>query len=151
MSAIRFLTALLLAGAAFAASAQMYRWTDDKGKVHYTSTPPPAGAKNVQKKGSAGAAEESSAPALPYSVQKAQTDFPVTLYTTPGCEGCDAARKRLNCRGLPFKEVVLNQVDQLAQLKAVAGSHSVPTIVVGRTVQHGLEEGSYNRLLDEAG
>lgn len=27
------------------ASAQMYRWVDGDGKVHYSNTPPPAGAK----------------------------------------------------------------------------------------------------------
>jgi len=69
MNAMRPLIALLLCAAAFAASAQMYRWTDDKGRVHFTSTPPPAGAKNVQKKDTGGAAAESGAPALPFAVQ----------------------------------------------------------------------------------
>ena len=94
MNAMRPLIALLLCAAAFAASAQMYRWTDDKGRVHFTSTPPPAGAKNEQKKDSGGAAAEGGAPALPFAVQQAQKDFPITLYTTPGCEGCYAARRR---------------------------------------------------------
>jgi len=29
-----------------AANAEMYRWVDEKGKVHYTDTPPPANIKN---------------------------------------------------------------------------------------------------------
>jgi hypothetical protein len=29
-----------------AATAQMYRWVDKDGRVHYTSTPPPAGTKS---------------------------------------------------------------------------------------------------------
>ncbi len=150
MNAMRPLIALLLCAAAFAASAQMYRWTDEKGRVHFTSTPPPAGAKNVQKKGS-GAAAESSAPALPFAVQQAQRDFPITLYTTPGCEGCDAARKLLNGRGLPFKEVSVTENEQIEELKAATGANSVPTMIVGRSVQKGFEEGVYNRTLDAAG
>jgi uncharacterized protein DUF4124 len=47
---MRIFIAAVLALAAFAASAQMYRWTDASGRVHYTSTPPPPGAKEVQKK-----------------------------------------------------------------------------------------------------
>jgi hypothetical protein len=37
--------AVMLAFAA-AASAQMYRWVDKDGRVHYTSTPPPPGVKS---------------------------------------------------------------------------------------------------------
>jgi len=36
--------AVMLAFAAMA-SAQMYRWVDKDGRVHYTATPPPPGAK----------------------------------------------------------------------------------------------------------
>jgi glutaredoxin len=151
MNAMRPLIALLLCAAAFAASAQLYRWTDDKGRVHFTSTPPPAGAKNVQKKDAGGAAAESSAPALPFAVQQAQKDFPITLYTTPGCEGCDAARKLLNGRGLPFKEVSVTENEQIEALKAATGANSVPTMIVGRSVQKGFEAGIYNRTLDAAG
>jgi len=37
--------AVMLAFAA-AASAQMYRWVDENGRVHYTATPPPAGVQS---------------------------------------------------------------------------------------------------------
>lgn len=147
----RLLTAVLLCAAAFAASAQMYRWTDEKGRVHFSSTPPPAGAKGVQKKDAPGAAAGAPAAALPFAVQQAQKDFPITLYTTPGCEGCDAARKLLNDRGLPFKEVSVTEDAQIEELKAAAGANSVPTMIVGRSAQRGFEDGAYNRTLDAAG
>src|SRR5204863_7062656 len=50
ISAMRLALAALLLGCAATAAAQLYRWTDDKGKVHFGDTPPPAGARNVQKK-----------------------------------------------------------------------------------------------------
>ena len=37
--------ALLLVGAATSASAQVYRWVDEKGRVNYSNATPPAGAK----------------------------------------------------------------------------------------------------------
>ena len=37
--------ALLLLGAAATASAQVYRWVDEKGRVHYSNAAPPAGVK----------------------------------------------------------------------------------------------------------
>ena len=36
--------ALLLVGAATSASAQVYRWVDEKGRVNYSNATPPAGA-----------------------------------------------------------------------------------------------------------
>lgn len=151
MNVTRLLTALLLCAVAFSAAAQTYRWTDEKGRVHFSSTPPPPGTKGVQKKAAAAEAADPGAAELPFSVQQAQKNFPVTLYTTPGCDGCDAARKLLNGRSVPFKEVSVTEDAQIEELKAAAGANSVPTMIVGRTVQKGFEEGVYNRALDAAG
>jgi hypothetical protein len=52
---MRSFFALSLLAFALATQAQLYRWTDENGKAHYTDMPPPANATNVQKKSSAGA------------------------------------------------------------------------------------------------
>jgi glutaredoxin len=148
--AILFLA--VLACACTATAQQLYRWTDDKGRVHVTDTPPPAGAKDVRKQGATGAASGAqSATSEPYALQVARKNFPVTLYTTPGCEACTEARKLLNARGVPFKEFSVNNEKQLEELKSAIGSNSVPSIVVGSTVQKGFEEAIYHRILDAAG
>ena len=151
---MRALIALMLISAALPATAQMYRWTDESGKTHFTDTPPPPSAKDVQKKrGSVpggGDGEGTSAP-LPFVVQQAARDFPVTLYTTEGCEGCGEARKFLNTRGVPFREISVASEAQLAELKKAVGSNSVPSLLVGPTVVKGFEAGQYNRALDDAG
>ena len=41
---LRALLLGILLAASTAASAQLYRWVDKDGRVHYTATPPPAGA-----------------------------------------------------------------------------------------------------------
>ena len=97
--------AVLLSAAAFAALAQqLYRWTDEKGRVHITDTPPPASARRR--------AEGKAAPATSpnrsrvFELSQAVRNFPVTLYTAPTCkESCVAARALLNKRGVPFTEV----------------------------------------------
>ena len=43
---MRFLLLLLILAAA-PASAQVYRWVDAKGTVHYSNSPPPAGVKST--------------------------------------------------------------------------------------------------------
>lgn len=145
----RFAAGLMLAVVAFNASAQLYRWTDEKGRVNITDTPPPASAKNVQKKKpAAGTVVESQ---QPYELTQAAKDFPVTLYTSPNCkEGCDAARAALNRRSVPFKEVQVWDEATNGELKRVSGGNDVPTLVVGRSVHRGFEQGAYDALLDSA-
>lgn len=131
------------------AAAQLYRWTDEQGRVHITDTPPPPSAINVQKKEpAAGAAVEAQ---MPFELAQAVKDFPVTLYTSPSCkEPCAAARAVLNKRGVPFKEVQVWEEESNAELKRVSGANEVPTLLVGRSVHRGFEQGAYEALLDSA-
>src|SRR3990172_6745177 len=107
--------AVVLGLIAFAASAQLYRWTDEQGRVHVTDTPPPASARNVQKKAApAGSAIQPPPPSqppppagsamrapAPYELAQAVKDFPVTLYTAPSCKApCAGARDALDKRGV---------------------------------------------------
>lgn len=149
---MRLLIAVLLCAAAGIAGAQTYRWTDASGKVHYSSTPPPASAKGVRSQGAPGSsAAPAKAPAQSAALQQAIKDHPITLYTTPGCDACDDARKLLNARGAPFKEVSVTEDAQIEELKKAVGSSSVPSMVLGKEVQKGYEAGAYNRALDTAG
>ena len=158
---MRILLAATLCAFALGAGAQVYRWTDEQGRVHVTDTPPPASAKSA-KKGSAGTQGVPSynpeAPATPqstaqepYAIRQARSKNPVTLYTVPNCEGCDAARSLLNARGVPFKEVSLTDAATTEDFKKNVGAASLPTMLVGSQQQVGFEEGAYQRMLDDAG
>src|SRR5262244_2124269 len=113
--------AFVAAIACGAATAQAYRWVDDQGRVHYTQTPPPPGARDVQRKNlqQSGAA----APAdLPYATKLAAQNFPVTLYTQEKCEACDAARASLVRRGVPFSEVKVVTQKEVDEVKSISGA-----------------------------
>jgi Domain of unknown function (DUF4124)/Glutaredoxin len=147
-----FLLVVLAAATAFSglAQAQQYRWVDKNGKTQFTDTPPPPGARDVRK---SDITATKAAPAQqPFEVLRLQKDFPVTLYTSPPCkEGCELARGALNKRGVPFKEVQVFDPDTNDELKKVSGGLDVPTLVVGRSVQRGYEQGAFDALLDSAG
>jgi glutaredoxin len=147
---MRLVLAIVLLGIAAMASAQLYRWTDEKGKVHFGDTPPPAGARNVQKKAVAPASSSRGA-SEPYILQQPMKDFPVTLYSAPSCESCGPARQLLNARGVPFKEISVTTNDQIAELSKAVGGNVVPALIVGPSVIKGYEEGAYHRALDVAG
>ena len=148
---MRTLIAMMLLATALPAAAQLYRWTDESGKTHFSDTPPPPRARNVQKQKKPATGGGAEAAGLPFALQQAMKTSPVTLYTTPGCEGCGEARKLLNARGIPFKEVSVNSEAQLTELKNAVGSNSVPAMIVGANVLKGFEEGQYHAALDGAG
>jgi glutaredoxin len=141
----------VLLGAACAASAQLYRWTDDKGRVHVTDTPPPPTATDVRKRAADTGPATAVSSNLPYAVQLAAKTYPVTLYTAPDCAPCGTARALLNQRGVPFSEVSVTGEKESDQLRKAVGSLAVPSILVGSSVQKGFEPGTYNALLDDAG
>lgn len=143
---------LALCCAAGIVQAQQYRWVDEKGRVQLTDTPPPASAKDVRKT-NIPTAKPAPAP-LPFELAELQKNFPVTLYTAPApvCnEPCALARGALNKRGVPFNEIQVWNLETLEQLKNLAGTDNVPTLVVGRSVQSGYDPGRFDGLLDSAG
>jgi len=141
--------ALAVALAATAAHAQTYRWTDKDGKVNFTDTPPPAGARNVQKRGAAPGPAESGQGS--YDLQVATKNFPVVLYTMDACAPCKEARDLLAKRGVPFREVPVNTVEARDDLQKVSGQLDVPVMIVGKDVQRGYEQGAFHASLDAAG
>ena len=151
---MRILTACSLIAFALTAQAQLYRWTDDGGKVHYTDTPPPAGARNVEKKGSArpGGAESGSAAQQSYALQQATKNFPVTIYTSKNCgDPCTRGLAYLKKRGVPYTEKVVAKQGEIDELTKLAGAPSVPVMVVGVAIQKGYGEQSWSEALDTAG
>ena len=135
------------------ASAQVYRWVDEQGGIHYSQMPPPPGARNVQKKSlGAGWGEGAETANLPYATQVAAKNFPVTLRTSPECGApCDEARAALVRRGVPFTEIsVVTQTD-LDELKRVSGRNQLPHLIVGSQMQSGFRDDLYEGLLDTAG
>lgn len=147
MSAAHLLVGLLLL--AGTASAQPYRWIDEKGRVQYSDTLPPSGAKSVQKK----RLRDNAVGGQPsYELEKAMRESPVTLYSHQNCtEQCQIARDTLNKRGIPFKEVVVDDEPKQEELKRVSGNITVPVLVIGGQVETTISVEGYNRALDLAG
>lgn len=146
MIRIAALFAILLASSQVLA-AQLYRWVDDKGRVEWRDTPPPANAKKVERRNVEGSVIETSS--LPYSVQQARRNFPLTLYVTDCGDGCSKARAHLTGRGIPFTEK--NPQDDVEGYKKLTGGLDVPTLFVGRELLKGYEQGTWDAALDAAG
>jgi len=135
-----------------AGAAEMYRWVDKDGKVHYTDSPPPPTARRVEEKRLGGNSSVTGGD-LPYATQLAAKNFPVTLYVSDCGEPCTQARQHLAKRGIPYtpKNPTASQTDAEALTKLV-GNPQVPVLVVGKTPPlKGYEAGSWDAALDAAG
>lgn len=142
----------LCASLAFAlAHAQVYRWTDEQGRVRYSDTPPPATAKDVQKKPFS---EDPMVTRLraKQELAAAKQRFPVTLYTSPSCkELCGGARAALSARSVPFEEVQVWDPESNEALQKASGGNEVPVVLVGETVVRGFDAAALDNALDAAG
>lgn len=134
------------------AQAQMYRWVDKDGKVHYTDQPPPANeAKKVEAKKFGGNLIPGGS--LPYATQQAVKNFPVTLYTGDCGAACTQAKTFLTKRGIPYSERLpgKNPADA-EQFKQVTKDNLIPFLQVGGSTQlKGFDEAAWAAALDQAG
>lgn len=142
------LVLLTLVGAAHA--AELYRWVDSQGKIHYSDQMPPAGTDYSQKKQQSPNVIQSSE--LPYVLQVAVKNNPVTLYTSNCGEGCDKAREHLMKRGVPYTSKNPETAADAEALKKLINNIEVPVLVLGgsRTVR-GYNAAEWDKALDIAG
>lgn len=148
MRAIIMLLAAAVSLAAIAAQP-LYRWVDSEGKVHYSDQPPPPSVRQVEERNLSGTR---GAQQLPYELEQAVRNFPVTLYTTACGAACAEARKLLSKRGVPHSELDASHIETQKELMGlIGGDLVVPVLKVGRSVLRGFEETLWNRELDAAG
>jgi len=130
-----------------AQAGELYRWVDEKGKVHYGDAPPPVA--DVEKRKFSDAASDSD---LPYATRRAQQYFPVTLYVADNCaDACARARELLNKRGIPFAEKKLATQEEIDAFKAASGGDNVPALGVGKSFISGFNSTRWHGELDVAG
>lgn len=135
------------------ALAQVYRWTDNKGRKYVTDAPPPRTAKDSRYY-DLRQRDENQSRALKRKKRPAKNFkfTPVVLYTSPDCgENCTATKKLLNERGVAFTEKVIKDELDEEWLIQQTGEKIVPSVTVGTTIQKGFDTERLNNILTNAG
>lgn len=146
----RTAAAAALSVVATVAMAQ-YKWQSPDGGIVYSDLPPPPGVK-LMADGRGHPVTESGEPALPFALKHASDRYPVTLYSVADCEPCDAGRRLLSERGIPFNERSLSSTSDIDAYKALGfPESSLPGVTVGSDRSTGFEATTWHRLLDAAG
>jgi glutaredoxin len=130
------------------AAAEVYRWTDAEGKVHFGDRKPEGEAagrvESFQGKGSVSFIDGGPAPA----------DTPATgtlrIFTTQWCSVCKKAKAWLRKRGTRFEEL---DVEASAEARAEyekLGGRGVPLILLGNRRMNGFDAGRLQEILEKA-
>ena len=130
-----------------AGAAQLYKWTDEKGNIEWRDTPPPANAKKVEQRTVGGNTIETST--MPYALQQAVKNHPVTLWAFDCGSPCTDARTHLAKRGIPYTE--RNAEKNMDAVKKLSGSMEVPLLLVGTKQLKGYLASEWDAALDAAG
>lgn len=130
------------------AHAQLYKWVGADGKVTYSDTPPPAGAKQLGTKASGG---DSGGVPLPEDLAAAVGKNPVTLYTGATCTPCNDGRTLLKQLGIPFSEKTVSSNEDIEKLKKVSGELQLPLLVINNSKFSGFNSANWRVALSSAG
>jgi glutaredoxin len=149
---MRLLPLLLCLLACVSASAEIYRWTDAHGRVHYSDKPPPdRAAKQVRIKVPSITGPAVVTPARPGAVSQAAARQPVKIFTTAWCGYCKKAKAHLAARGVPYREIDVETSDSGQREYAELRGRGVPVILVGSQRMDGFDAQGLDAMLTAAG
>lgn len=138
--------ALLLA---VPAAAQVYKWTDPSGKVHYGDRPPDDAKKQELKiripsyDGPVQVRDWSSVLGTKAGAAKAGQ---VTMYSTSWCGHCKNARNYFAARRIAYREIDVEKSAEAAREFKALGGDGVPLILVGGKAMSGFDPESFEAL-----
>ena len=128
------------------ASAEVFKWVDANGKVHFSDRPPSARSAAKVDVSAVNSYEVVSVETVSPSAQiGAQT---VTLYATAWCRHCKAAKAHFAKRGIPYVEHDIEKSDFARSEHKRLGGSGVPLIVFGSHKMKGFSPARFDRLYD---
>jgi len=140
-SAARFILMMVFA---VLASAEVFKWVDENGKVHYSDKKPEkAEAETVELK--VNTYTNVSDPAT--AVGRGEK---VIMYSTSWCGYCKKARAYFKSHDIAFLEYDIEKNTQAKRDYKKLGGSGVPVILLGKKRMNGFSESSFKRFYASA-
>jgi glutaredoxin len=137
--------------------AEIYRWTDSDGSVHF-SDEKPANPNQAVEQVQLGPVNTYAAPPQVYSnnTPKPASRQPaasndVVIYTTQRCSVCQQAKQYMNAKGVDYVERDVETSAEARRQFAAYGGKGVPLILVGNERMLGFSPEHFDHLLRQAG
>ncbi|MCB1836156.1 MAG: glutaredoxin family protein [Alcanivoracaceae bacterium] len=126
-------------------SAEIYRWTDAEGRVHFSDEPHntmPSEQVSVRVNSYESVTYESLGSYTPPS------DKRVIMYSTSWCTYCKKARNYFERNRVRYVEYDIEESTRARKEFDQLGGRGVPLIVVGRTKMSGFSEAGFREIYD---
>ena len=143
---ISVLLALVLASPAV--TAQLYKWVDDQGNVHYGDSPP----ENADLKEITGEITSfTSADVEPFKYDPNLITAPrdsksVVMYSTTWCGYCKKAARYFRQKNISFKEYDIEKSEKAARDYKRLNGRGVPLILVGKQRMNGFNQKTFDKI-----
>lgn len=161
MRLLLLLTTISLALSAFPAMAhaEIYKWVDKSGQVHFTDTPPPTAAHGEivtpepNRVEGYGKVPERRQPSLPEPADGRKTvsskNLPIIeLFVTSWCGYCKKAEAYFRQRDIPYVKYDIEKDRTAARRKAsLTRSRGVPFVMIGEIGISGFSEAAFDKAL----
>ena len=136
----------------FPAAAELFKWIDQDGKVHYSDAPPPnRKSKRIDLKINSISGPPVISKNRSASQVAATTAERVRLLTAAWCGYCKKARAYLQARGTPFEDLDVETSAQGKSAYDALGGRGVPIILVGQQRMDGYDASALEAMLKNAG
>jgi glutaredoxin len=134
------LLALLLPHVAH--GAEIHKWRDRDGKIHFGDKPPAAAAtEQITVKPNVYASPSIEALSEIFSQNEK-----VVMYGTTWCGYCKKARKYFSANGIRYKEYDIEHSEKGKRDYKKLGAKGIPVILVGKKRLNGFSERSFKRI-----
>lgn len=144
MTPLIILLALLLPAADL--HAEIYKWVDEQGQVHYSDQKPedrlvteiPMETRSYQ---------GISYGTVAIDTRKVAPKARVVMLSASWCGTCKKAKQYFRRNGIPFREYDIEKSSRGKQLYEQLGATGVPVILIGKKRMNGFSEAGFERLV----
>lgn len=141
------LFAVVIAGcvsmfSAIPVSAEIYKWIDGEGKVHFTDQPP--SGENFERLNLR--INTYNSPEVTDVTGDFGQNKRVTMYGASWCAVCKKARKYFHAKGIAFVEYDIEKSSKGKRDFKKLGGRGVPIILVGGKRLNGFSQGTFEKL-----
>jgi len=122
------------------ASAEIYKWTDEEGQIHYSDSKPEN--QDVIEIG----VDISTYENVSYEPSNVDAGSKVVIFSASWCGACKKAKKYFRRRAIPFTEYDIEKGTKGKRLYKQLGATGVPVILVGEKRMNGFTEAGFERI-----
>ncbi len=128
--------------------AEIYKWVDDDGHVHFTDTPPQhKQSKKVTVKVNTYSQVKVILPEKPVAkIKKEAIDKNVIIYSAEWCGVCRKAKRYFKEKGIPYTEYDIDKTEEARQKYSQLNARGVPVIFVDDVRLNGFSQAHFEEV-----